>query len=214
MIQKIQTSEFKEEATLIEEQWKLFYSLIDKIEDDRRKVALHNLCDDYAVRLMTCPASSKTDRIGAFSGGLVWHSLGVLRIMKELVKLYEAKVTTDELITVGLFFDIGKIGTPDDEYYCPQASKWHFDNGFTFDINKKLLQNSVQTRSVWWLCSKYGIQLSEREINAILSLQNIKDMYASDVYNSEILTMLLQQSVQANCVKNKGISTIYGTKKK
>jgi hypothetical protein len=198
------------EEDLIDKQWKVFSSLVDRIEDQNRKRSLQKLCDDFAVRIMTCPASTATNRVGAFAGGLVWHSLNVTKTIKELNKLYDSKLTTDEIITVGLFHDIGKIGNETMEYYLPQTSRWHADNGMVFEVNKKL-EGSIANRTIWFLM-RYGIDLNERELAAILAVANIKEMYANEIYNAPILSMILQQSVQACCVKNRGISNIYDAK--
>ena len=176
--------------------------------DDHRRVALVGLCEDFTTKLVTCPASSKLDRVGAFPGGLIWHSNNVCRTMIELDKVYDTKLTMDEIITVALFHDLGKIGNEQEDYFVPQTSEWHANKlGAVFETNKTFNNTQVGPRSIWWL-NNYGVKLSEREINAILAVSNIKEVYGSDVYNADPLTMILLQAVQSQVVLNKGYTNI------
>ena len=185
--------------------WEVFTGLVSKISDAKLKKALTALCEENAERIMTCPASTRTGFIAPFAGGLVWHSLNVLRTMKELNKLYKANCSTNTLIVTSLFHDIGKIGNKDEEYY--QANEeWFRKKGMFFKLNPEIT-SGVQTRSVWWLNS-VGAVLSEDEMGAILSLGNLSTMYSGDLYNVSLTTMMLQQSARASCVQHKGITDL------
>lgn len=180
----------------------LFTSLVKKIKDEDVRNALTDLCEEVGSRLAACPASTNVKYIGAFPGGLVWHSIEVLKVMKELNKIYGAEISADSLILCALFHDIGKIGNKNEDYYEAQTSDWHAKKGMLFTINENLANISVSVRSLWWLST--GVPLSEAEIHAITSLQHMGNMYSSELYNAPMLTLILQQAVRAVCVMNKG----------
>lgn len=192
----------------IHENMELFLSLVKKIKSDDIRENLLKLCEEVGSRLAASPASTNTKHIGAFPGGLVWHSIEVLKVMKELNKVYDANISTDSLIVCALFHDIGKIGNDKEDYYEAQESEWHVKRGMVYTINEELSKTSVQTRSLWWLNSY--ISLSEDEIHAISSLQHMNQMYSSELYNVPMLTLILQQAVRGVCLKNKGQTNVLG----
>ena len=193
----METKEFEK----LKNNWDLFTNIVStKISDPTVKDPLISLCKEVEDRLAICPASTRRDNIGAFSGGLVWHSLNVLKTMKDLNKLYEAKYSPDTLILVSLFHDIGKLGNEEEDYYLRNESDWHRKNGMLYEINKALPATSISSRTIWWLTSS-NVPLSESEIHAISSLQNIGQMFSAELYNVPMLTMMLQQSVRFCCIK-------------
>ncbi len=187
---------------------KLFVSLVGKVKDDDVRKGLQDLVEEVGSKMAACPASSNTKFIGAFPGGLVWHSIEVLKVMKELNKLYSADISSDSLILTALFHDIGKIGNKTHDYYEAQPSDWHVKKGMVFVINEKLGPTPVSVRSLWWLAT--GVPMSEDEIGAISSLQHMGHMYSSELYNAPMLTLILQQAVRAVCTKNKGYLSVLG----
>jgi len=196
-----------QEVQKIHDNMKLFASLVGKIKDDDVRQPLIDLLDEVGDRLAVCPASTSLKNVGAFPGGLVWHSIEVLKVMKELNKVYDFGISSDSMILTALFHDLGKIGDADNDYYLPQDSDWHRDKlGQMYTINEELASTSVSVRSLWWL-SSCG-PLSADEIGAISALQNMSNMYSSELYQAAPLTLLLQQSVRGVCNKNKGISSV------
>jgi 23S rRNA maturation-related 3'-5' exoribonuclease YhaM len=186
--------------------WELFVSLVKKIENKDVRESLLGLCDEIGTRMAACPASSATKFVGAFPGGLTWHSLEVLKVMKELNKIYDAGLSDDSLIVTALFHDVGKIGNKTEDLYLPQESDWHVKRGMMFVLNENVSNIPVCIRSLWWLST--GVSLSEEEIHAISSLQHMGQMYSSELYNAPMLTMILQQAVRAACTKNKGRTSV------
>ena len=189
--------------------WVLYKNLVSKIEDDEKRDACLSICEKLSDRAPVCPASTKTEYVGCFTGGLVWHSLNVVKMMKELVKLYNVELSADSIIITGLFHDIGKIGNLEEDYYYPQNSTWHRDKGILFEINSNLSNISVATRSLYWL-NQFHCPLSEDEIAAILSL-NVKSTEVISYipsYKDSWLSVILQHSVRAVCIKNNGIISL------
>jgi len=191
--------------------WDTFMDLIEKkVQDSTVRDSLKELCIEVEDRLAPCPASTKTDYVGSFLGGLVWHSLNVLKIMVELNKIYSTNLTPDSLIVTGLFHDIGKIGSLDQDYYLSQQSDWHRNRGILYEINPDIPHVPVAIRSLWWLNSS-GVPLAEHEIHAISSLQHMNQIYSSELYDAPKLTLILQQAVRAACILNKGKKSILDT---
>lgn len=189
--------------------WILYKNLVSKIEDNEKRDACLALCEKVADRAPVCPASTKQEYVGCFTGGLVWHSINVTKMMRDLVKLYDVEVPTDSIIVAGLFHDIGKLGNLEEDYYYPQNSQWHRDKGMLFEINSNLSNLSVATRSLYWL-NQFHCPLSEDEIGAIMSLNVRSTETISYVpsFKDSWLSIVLQHSVRTVCIKNNGITSL------
>jgi len=189
--------------------WELLKGLVSRIEDAEKRHALLSLCDKVADRAIVCPASTRTEYVGCFTGGLVWHSLNVVKIMKELVKLYDLDVDTDSLIIAGVFHDFGKLGTMDKDYYLSQHSDWHRSKGMLYEINPEVSGHTVQALSLYWI-NQYGCPLSEDEVSAILSLSTKFNETISYVpsFKDPWLSVILQHAVRIACMKNNGITSL------
>lgn len=195
----------------INENWGKFSSIVGRIENSEVREGAQKLCNDLHDRLAVCPASTRTDYVGCFTGGLVWHSLNVLRAMKNMRSAFDldSKVHADSMIILGLFHDLGKIGNSNEDYYLPQASDWHRNKGMLFEINNEISSVPVAIRSVWWL-NQYGIPLSENEINAISSLARSSGETVS--FNPSLRdpweSFLLQSAVRGACIAGHGVNDL------
>ena len=197
----------KIEAKLIEN-WDVYLNLIKRIENQKISENLSVLLREQAERILVCPASTKTTHIGAFPGGLVIHSLSVLRIMKEMNKVNGTNCSVDDMIVTALFHDIGKIGSSTEDYYLAQKSDWHKDRGILFEINPKLGNVPIVARSIWWL-NNYNVNLNENVLEALFSLySSAVNNRISELYNVSNLSLLLQNSVRSSCVINKGKNSV------
>lgn len=200
----------------IQTNWATLTGLVNRLENAETKESLNELCEKLHDRFAVCPASSKLEYIGSFPGGLAWHSLNVLKIMKDLRKSFdlENSVPTDSLIVLGLFHDIGKLGNEEEDYFYPQTSEWHRKTlGQVYEINKELVGMPVAIRSLWWL-NNFGVQLSENEIGALTSLATKPNEEISFVPSLRVPweTFLLQTAVRASCMKYAGFSSIADVK--
>lgn len=199
----------------VQENWGILKGLVNRIENSELKEGAIQLCDDLHDRYAVAPASTKMEYVGCFVGGLVWHSLNVLRVMKTLRNSLELDkvVSADSIILLSLFHDIGKLGNEREDYYLPQRSEWHRDKlGQLYEINEELNNVSVPIRSLWWM-NRYKILLSENEIAAIQSMvirpgeqisfvPSLRDPWES---------YLLQSAVRGACIKYKGITSLSQT---
>jgi hypothetical protein len=88
---------------------------------------------DYVEKLGYKTAPASRNYHGSFNGGLLCHSVMVteilLRLRKVLLKDMK-QVSGESCILVGLFHDIGKLGTEGRPYYVP---KWN--QGYTINEN-------------------------------------------------------------------------------
>jgi hypothetical protein len=188
------------------ENWELYIKIIStKVENEELKKSLLTFCEQQSQRILICPASTRTDFIAAAPGGLVWHSLNVLKLSKDLNKVYSTNISVDDLITTSLFHDIGKIGDQYNDLYIKQESNWHRERGMMFELNTKLNTSTVSQRTLWWL-NHYKVPLNLEVINAITSFnQDPSDTVATHInYNVPNLTLILQQAIRAACILNKG----------
>lgn len=180
----------------------------DKVPTDKAN-ALLKLIDAMEEQLIVAPASTRLEYHGAFFGGLVDHSLRVVKIMALLNKSYEAGISSESIVTTGLFHDIGKCGDGNKEYYVPKTSDWHIKQGIMFEVNPTLLNMPPSLRSLF-LLQKFGVGLSEEEHYAISS---IKDRYrvgeeSQAVMNEPILAVVLQQAIRVASLKGAGVTSL------
>jgi len=61
-------------------------------------------------------------------GGLVEHSLNVVRTLLRLRGELAPDLGTESCVIVGLYHDVGKVGMPGRPYYLPNPSEWHVRN--------------------------------------------------------------------------------------
>jgi hypothetical protein len=131
------------------------------------------------------PASSKTDYFGCFEGGLVVHSVNTTQHMLRLyATLKPENVAIEDVVFLGLFHAIGKIGTLTQPYFLP-AEDWQIKKGQHYIYNDQLINLDVWQRSLL-LMNQFGIQLSEAE------LQALAEQDAGNNYKEKHLTLLLR----------------------
>ena len=125
------------------------------------------MLDKYETRLAICPASSKTFYHNAFPGGLVQHTLNVLKFALQIRKIVDSTISQESLILSALFHDLGKIGNDEFDYYVDQDSSWHRERGNVYKYNEKLSFMPVAQRSLY-LLQLNNVILSKDEFTAIL----------------------------------------------
>jgi len=170
---------------------------------------------DECYNVILAPASSKTEFAGSYPGGLIEVSLRTLSYMAKLRTLYDLKgsIADNDLLTVGLFYDIGKLGTTNkliskkvralrvwNHYYIPNDSEWHRDHlGQNYKVNKQLEFINPQDLTLYTLASN-NIFISLDAHYAISSFR--QDKVTDTLYpkeNEPPLAALLRQAVWAAC---------------
>lgn len=200
----------EKELKTIQDNWIKFTGLVNKLSDDHSRLHLTSLCEAEKDRLAVAPCSTRLEYHGAYLGGLVQNNLQVVKLMSELNKAYEAKLTTDTIITLGLFHNLGKIGNETQDLYLTQDSDWHRKRGMMFEFNSDLNRIPVPTRSLFWL-NKFGIRLTEEEVYAITSLNNIQGSETTsfgEFFNAPLSAVILQNAVRVVAIKGSNKTSV------
>jgi 3'-5' exoribonuclease len=136
-----------------------FFDLINLVDPTRRE-KLIQMFEDLWPRFSACPASTKYH--GSYKGGLVDHTVQVVRISIILYNYYketrELSHSIESFIFCALVHDIGKIGTRFHDLYLFNEEK--------IEYNTKEAKIDHELLSLFWL-SFYGITVSEDEMAAI-----------------------------------------------
>jgi len=149
----------------IEENFKKFRSLCEKLKD--RSKAVLAMVDAIDERLALCPASAKRDFHCAYPGGLVIHSLHVLENVITLNGAFAWDLPKDSMILASLMHDIGKLGTPTEDFYVQQTDSWRLEKlGECYKYNDAIPYMSTPDRSLF-LCQHFGVKLNHDESLAI-----------------------------------------------
>jgi hypothetical protein len=148
-------------------------------------------------RIVMCPAFTKDGQPGAHPGGLVAHTLQVTATMRRLNKALEWDVPVGSILKVGLFHDLGKVGSLEHDYFVEQTSQWHREKlGQLYKYNEKLNKMAVSHRSLY-LLQHFGIHLTNDEWLAIQLAQGSHfEENRFYVGHEPSLALLLQQSKQ------------------
>ena len=139
----------------------------DTVKSDRKQKIL-DLFSFFQVRYATCPASQNKNYYSAFTGGLCFHNLNVLQWVGRFASLMaKDEFTNETLLIVSLLHDIGLIGNKGREYFLPQASQWHRDQGMMYEINKDIDFVKIAHRSLF-LLQDFDVKLGRDEFVAIM----------------------------------------------
>jgi hypothetical protein len=168
----------------------------------QKQDALLNILSANSEPLLLAPSSTKTEFHGAFPGGLVEHSLKVLKNMSILNNSFEVKLSIEEMVVVSLFHDLGKVGDGTEEYYLPKNSSWHADRGIFYEVNPVLSSWKVSQLSLFHL-QRAGVSLSKDEYAAIATFdQGVRSAEMPSVGESS-LAVLLRQAIGLACYQGR-----------
>lgn len=160
-------------ASLSEEQivqnWEKFSSLLLQTGDDRKE-AIQAMLDHFGDRLLSAPASSRTEYHNCFVGGLVEHSLRVLknctRLMKVAPDVYK-DIPEESVVFAALLHDLGKVGDLEHDRYIPQTNNYYRDKGNLYEMNHDMEYSTV-SHSGLFILQHFGIKTTWGEWQAIL----------------------------------------------
>lgn len=150
-----------------EKNMKTFEQLLQKLEPGRRKLVDDMLATQVGIEYVTAPASSRVDFHSCYPGGLLQHSLNVVRnLIKISTALCPDQFSKETLIFVGLFHDLGKVGDGERPYYVQTDQDWKRRRGELYDINKECVYMPTSERGLY-LLQKHKIELTSDEYLAI-----------------------------------------------
>jgi hypothetical protein len=186
----------------LESNYNVFRKLTQKCGS--RSDALLKLVDDLGERLVICPGHDRREKSTAKPGGLIEHSLNVVKTMRALESSSTFGVDPESMLIVGLFHDIGRVGDTTSDYYLTQTSDWHRDKaGILYVYNPELPKMPHSHRSLALLQSA-GVTLTTDEWIAISTAQG-PALDENKFYNGgeTPLTMLTQTAVRIISQKEK-----------
>lgn len=111
---------------------------------------------------LTAPASTRFHL--SRPGGLVEHSLNVVRTLLRLKDILMPEISLESCVIVGLYHDVGKVGAPGNSLYLPNPDEEQARKA-PYVYNRKLPHLDIPSRSLM-LVSRF-IPLSEEEAQAI-----------------------------------------------
>jgi len=186
----------------LESNYNIFVKLTQKCGD--RSEALMRLVEQLGERLAICPAHDRRERSTAKPGGLIEHSLNVVKTMRAIESSVGFGVNPESMILVGLYHDIGKVGDLTTDYYLEQTSDWHRDKaGILYTYNPEMPKMPHAHRSLALLQSA-GVVLSTEEWIAIASAQGPSlDENKFYIGGETPLTLLTQTAIRIISQKEK-----------
>ena len=145
---------------------------IDVIKEVDSEHPLLPFLDRMGERYALCPASTRKDYYSAFPGGLAFHNLHMWFWMKKFAEIIApGQFFENELLSVSVLHEIGKLGDFDNEYYLPKESDWHRERGMYYEVNPKIQFMRIPDRSLFLaqdMYSERGKSLSQDEYLAVL----------------------------------------------
>jgi len=154
-----------ENTSDLEGLWAKYSSLFKRAFGDTDNV--NNFLESFGERIIVCPASHKSDQKYCEPGGLMKQSVDIAIAMKKIGESLSLDVEPTSLLKVALGHDLGKIGTPESDYYVPQDSDWHREKlGAYYKFNDKTPRMPITHMSLHLLASA-GIVLTLDETRAI-----------------------------------------------
>jgi hypothetical protein len=177
----------------ITENYEEYVSLLKKTGDHRQQ-QIDNLLSCFEERLALCPASHCIENHGCFPGGLVQHSLRVLKMCNRLAQASGFKLDKQSMIFACLFHDLGKVGDTQEDHYITQTNDWWRQKGNLYEINPKLQWMNHEHRSIYNL-QHFNVPMTSDEFLAIM-LHNglIKDANKEYMFKEPILAILVHQA--------------------
>lgn len=151
------------------ENYEKFRKLINQTFTGERLTALNKMYDHFEERMLYTPASSVEHYHNAFPGGYIDHVLRVTRNALKVYDLYEelgmgmGDYDRENLIFTALHHDLGKLGTPEADYYIKNDSEWHVKNqGKIYKTNPNIHWMNLNDRT-YYLLNYFGIKCTQEE---------------------------------------------------
>jgi hypothetical protein len=177
----------------IAENYEEFASLLERTGDDRQP-QIKELLSCFEERLAMCPASNNVGFHHCYPGGLVKHSLDVLKLCNRQAQAANIKLDKQSMIFVCLLHDLGKVGDPWEDYYIPQTSDYWRQKGNLYEYNGKLQFMDHEHRSIFNL-QHFGVRMTSDEFLAILLHNGMtKDANHKYTFSQPPLALMVHQA--------------------
>lgn len=153
--------------------WTSYVKLCDKIMNHGDGIS--SMLETLGERMLMCPAEPRNDSPGCEPGGLIQQAIAVARGMKRINDTFDMGASNESILTVGLFHEIGKVGTLSESYFLNEDENWRREkHGSLYKINDKISKMTVPERSVY-LLQHFKVPLQEDEYLAIRGPARLPD---------------------------------------
>src|SRR6056300_1211914 len=170
------------------ENYEKFRKLINQTFTGERLESLNKMYDHFEERMIYTPASSVEHYHNAFPGGYIDHVLRVTRNALKVYDLYEelgmgmGDYDRENLIFTALHNDLGKLGTPEMDYYIKNDSEWHVKNqGKIYKTNPKIHWMNLNDRTMYNL-QYFGVKYTEEEMIGMRLTDGLYDENNKEYY--------------------------------
>lgn len=171
-----------------------------------RREQLGTMLDELGERLALCPASSKRQYHNAFPGGLVEHSLRVLKNCRRMAKVapdvYDG-IPEESLVFAALLHDLGKVGDLTEDRYLVQTNDYYLKRGNVYEINHEMQYVSTSHASLF-LLQHYGVRTTFPEWIALMTADGMYvDANREYGMHEPSLALLVHQADRVSCEQEK-----------
>jgi len=170
------------------ENYEKFRKLINQTFTGDRLESLNKMYDHFEERILYTPASSVEHYHNAFPGGYIDH---VLRVTRNALKVYDLwqdlgmimeEFDRETLIFTALHHDLGKLGTPEMDYYIKNDSEWHVKNqGKIYKTNPKIHWMNLNDRTMYNL-QYFSVRYTEEEMIGMRLTDGLYDENNKEYY--------------------------------
>jgi hypothetical protein len=172
---------------------------------DHRSAQIEALIDHFGNRFVLCPASSKKQLHAAYPGGLIDHSLRVLKNATRMIKVAPdvyGDLSDESVVFATLFHDLGKLGDLENERYFVQDNDYYRKKGNVYELNQEL--SMTVPHASLFLLQHFGVHMSYDEFEAILLNDGTVTPDGQEYSMREkSLTLLVHQADRLSCQQEK-----------
>ena len=179
----------------IENLWKLYESIINKLEDEN----VLKLIEDLGQRLAEQSMNQRTTEPFCGIGGVLEYSLELAKTARKLNETLNLNIDNKSLLKTALLSEIGRIGTDKFRRFKETTSDWHKEKlGQYYDWDDACPKYKVNEMTLWHIQNK-DVSLSWEEWNTIMLLGDFdgesKKFYSNSKSNLSLCLLLAQDVV-------------------
>ena len=121
----------------------------------------------FGEQFFTAPASTRRAYHNAYPGGLVAHSLNVVRNAVKLGEtMFPNRWTTEQLMFCALLHDVGKAGDGVEPFYVRSTGSYKWERGEFYELNRET-QYMPSSEMGLYVLQRYGVTLTQEEYLAL-----------------------------------------------
>ena len=153
--------------------WTELMNIINNHFEGQQKENILILFNHFEDRFIDAPASSRPTFHSCFPGGLLDHTVRVIKTALDLKNQFEkmevnVTATNEDIVLSAIFHDLGKIGDLNDPYYIIQTNEWRRDKlNEWYTFNEEVLETMSVTDRSLWLLQYFDIKISPEVWKAI-----------------------------------------------